>query len=349
MNYLLIDGNNLGIRASFGNSELKSSSGIPTGSHYGFFQSLINLKQRYPDYQFLVVWDSKSKRRIAEAQSGVENGLIKSGYKANRKKDERPQELINFYEQLPFLKRGLGKTGIPQIVIDGYEADDVIASYCKQLDSSNTIVAVTSDKDYFQLLDEHISIWDGLKSISITKETLIDEYKIQPHQFIDCGALSGDTSDNIFGIPSWGEKTSLKALQEHGSWEKILEIYKKQFCDLRQKFPDLINNEEEFNRLKEIQTKSGKPKYPEITIDMPFSGVTLAVEDKKTKVIPKTILLALMFEKRIKLAYSLKKMDCDISDLPEIISGQSEEKELLEYFDYYDIESLKNDIDIFCK
>ena len=115
MKYLLIDGNNLAIRSAFANEELSAQSGIPTGVHYGMFQSLIYLREKFPEHKMLVVWDGKSKRRMDESTEAVENGLIKSVYKANRKKDEPPQPLLDFYEQAPFLKRGIEQTGIPQI------------------------------------------------------------------------------------------------------------------------------------------------------------------------------------------------------------------------------------------
>ena len=102
MKYLLIDGNNLAVRASFANSELKNQDGIPTGAHFGVFQSLITLKKRFKEYQFLMVWDGKSKRRVEEAKKGVERGAVPSGYKENRPKgEEMPKPLLDFYSQSP--------------------------------------------------------------------------------------------------------------------------------------------------------------------------------------------------------------------------------------------------------
>jgi len=344
MKYLLIDANNLAIRAAFANSELQNSDGVSTGVHYGVFQSLLNLKVRYNDYQFLMVWDGKSKRRIKEAAAGVEDGLIRSGYKENRRKDEQPQELLDFYEQAPYLQKAIEQAGIPQIRLLDYEADDVIASYTMLLRDDSEIILVTTDKDYYQLLHENVSLWDGMK----LKETFLNdwekEFGISPEAHVHCGALGGDTGDNIHGIPGWGDTTSLKAIQKHGTWQAVLKNFDEQLSQMRSQFPDL--NEVEFNRLQNIKTKSGKFKYPEITIDMPYTGVTLAVEDKKTKAIPKTTLMALMFAKRVALAYSLKKMDDCIEPLPEIKNEKFNEGKLIEYFDYFDIESLKNEISL---
>ena len=346
MQYLIIDGNNLAIRSAFGNKELKNKDGVPTGVHFGVFQSLINLRGKYPHHQFLILWDSKSKRRQLEASVAVTAGLIKSGYKENRPRgEEAPQELRDFYAQAPYLQKGIGQTGIPQIRIDGFEADDVGASYAKKLQGDNEIVFVTGDNDYFQLLSPNVSVYDGMKDKTTTLASFQEEYKITPEQFVHCGALSGDTSDNIFGVPSVGEVTALKLIQEHGSWQKVLEALKAQLAEYRIKFPDLSGNPAEFERLKALATDSGKPKYPEILLSMPFTGVVQAIEDKKLKVkIPKTTLMTVMFEERVKMAYSLKLMDSDIPALPEIKQGTLNKERLLEYFDYYDIESLKESL-----
>jgi len=349
MKYLFIDGNNLAIRSSFANSELKNSEGLPTGVHYGVFQSLVNFKQQYPEHKIVIFWDGKSARRMEESTLAVKKGLVKSAYKQNRPKEDLPQPLQDFYDQSLNLKKGIEQAGIPQMRMGNYETDDLIAAYCKKLKAENEIICVTNDKDYYQLLDDNVvmSKWSGGDETVITKESFVADNGIQPPQHVDCGALSGDTGDNIFGIPSWGEKTALKAIQQLGNWQSVLKKYKSELDPLRAKYPDLKDNPEAFKKLESIQTNSGKPKYPEITIGMPYTGVALAVEEKKIKAIKKTVLLALMHEERVALAYSLKKMDDDIKDLPEIIDMKANTKNLIEYFDYFDIESLKPDVEIF--
>lgn len=362
MKYVLIDGNNLAIRSAFGQEDLTNSIGIPTGVHYGVFQSLINIKNKFPEHQFLVVWDGKSKRRVTEASEGVEKGLIKSGYKENRDKgDDQPKPLMDFYEQAPFLKRAIEKLGVPQIRIPEFEADDVIGSYCKQLDSED-IVVVTSDNDYYQLLAPNVTIWDGMKQQVVIQEEWEKEQGITPSQFIDCGALMGDSGDNIFGIPGWGEKGSKKAIQDHGSYQGVLKHLHSLFDPIREEYPDVTG--EEFERLRNLRTpkeqekfdnkEPWKGKYPDIYDGIPFGGVALAFEEKTWKPKEKELksgfkanILALMFEERVALAYSLKKIDCDIEGLPSIIKGSYDHGSILEYFDYYDIYSLKEDVKVF--
>jgi len=358
MKYVMIDGNNLAIRSAFANSELATTEGIPSGVHFGVFQSLINLKNTYPEHQMVVCWDGKSERRMVESKAAVERGLIKSAYKENRPKTDLPQPLKDFFEQSDFLKKGIDQAGILQLRLPQYETDDVIASYCKSLKGEHEIICVTNDKDYYQLLDDNVKIskWSGGEETVIDKETWSKENGISPKQHIDCGALSGDTGDNIFGIPSWGEKTALKAIQQLGTWQNVLSKYKEDLDPLRKQFPDLKDNPEEFERLANIRTpaeekkkeagEEWKGKYAEITIDMPYTGVALAVEDKKTKTIKKNVLLAVMHEERVKLAYSLKKMDDDI-ELPEIGTLALNKERLMEYFDYFEIESLKMSMDVF--
>ena len=335
----MIDGNNLAIRAAFANENLKNSEGVPTGVHFGVFQSLINLKNTYSDYQFLICWDGKSERRMIESENAVKNGIIKSAYKENRKKKDQPQPLLDFYQQAKYLQKGIAQTGIPQIRLENYETDDVIASYCKKL-SSNEVIVVTSDADYYQILSDNVSVFDGMKQKLHTKQSFMDEYKIEPYQHVDVGALMGDDGDNIFGITGWGDKTALEAIVEHGSYSKLYGYLHNIYDCLRLKFPDL--DEANLSKLTSIKTKSGKQKYPEVSINNPFTGVALAVEEKNTSNISKSILMALMFEERVKLAYSLKKMDDDINNLPDIINEDQNKARLLEYFTYYDIESLKN-------
>ena len=163
MKYLLIDGNNLAIRNAFANEFMTNKDGVSSGAHFGFFTSLISLRIQFPDYQMLVAWDSSSKRRKIESQQGTEKKIIPELYKENRKKGEIKKPLQDWFDTGHHLKVALGEVGIPQIRVEGYEADDVIASYCSQLKQNNEIVIVTSDKDFYQLLDDNVCIWDGMK------------------------------------------------------------------------------------------------------------------------------------------------------------------------------------------
>src|ERR1035437_6830367 len=112
MKYLLIDGNNMAIRSSFGSWDLKDSMGTRTGIHYGFFKALIALKKKFNDYTFIICWDGKSKRRIQLSAENVEKKIISLGYKSNREKNKKDEKFIDFYQQLPQLQEAITYTGI---------------------------------------------------------------------------------------------------------------------------------------------------------------------------------------------------------------------------------------------
>ena len=355
MKYLLIDGNNLAIRNLFANQGMQNSMGMHSGVHYGFFQSLISLSKRFHEHQILIAWDSSSKRRKEESKSAVEQGLIKAAYKENRRKDEAPEALQDFFDHGHMLKQAIAQVGIPQILIGGYEADDVIASYVNVLsqNSDNEIVMVTSDKDYLQLLRENAWIWDGMKvedvDKKITLESFKEEYKIEPHQMIDVGALMGDVSDNIFGVPGCGMSTSLKEIQKHGTCQNVLDFYKEKHKDAIVKYKTLKEEDWETfvsyfkTHVLDIKTKTGKDKYPEVYSDLPNSGLLIALEKKEINACKNEIMM-LVFENRIKLAYSLKKMDLDISPLPEIKMGGKDKEKLEEYLEFFDIKTLDYEV-----
>jgi 5'-3' exonuclease len=348
MKYLLIDGNNLAVRAAFANEGLKNADGIPTGVHYGVFQSLINLRQKFPAHNTLIVWDGKSKRRMAESTEAVKQGIIPEAYKENRKKDVLPQPLQDFYKQAPFLQKGIGQTGLPQIRLLEYEADDVIASYARILKTvSEDVVLTTSDKDYYQLLDTNVRLWDGMKMSEILYDAWKEEWGIEPKQWVEVGALMGDDGDNIFGIPGWGEKTAVKAIKKYGSWDKAIDAYRQEYADKRVKYPDLdATNKTAFDYLAGKKSEKGRFVYPEISFDMPYTGV-LSAFDRDEISGSKAEIMALMFEKRVKLAHSLKKMDDEISELPEFSKEEANKDKLNEYFEFYDIKTLQGAIDLF--
>jgi DNA polymerase I len=349
MKYLLIDGNNLGIRCAFANNGLTNSLQIPTGAHFGFSQSILGLIRKFPNYQVLVAWDKRSKRRTLEAAEGVQKGIRPSGYKENRDRgDDLPAPIAQFYEQMPFLRKGLGAMGIPQIQINDFEADDVIASYVYKLKENNEVVAVTSDQDYMQLLDDNVRIWDGMKLVFKTKKEWIADTNLEPSKAIDIGAFSGDDSDNIFGAPGWGDGTSTKEIVKHGSMDGIFKVYHGKYDKLRDQYPDL-DNENDFKVIKDVKNdpknSNSKNMFPQIYFEMPFTGVCKAFYEGKIK-IPKKELTVLMFEDRIRLAYSLKKMDCDIPNLPEIINPHIDFKKIKEYIEFYEMYSLADEMEI---
>jgi len=362
MKYLLIDGNNLAVRAAFSQDDLVNSQGIHVGCHYGTVTSLVYLKEQFPEHQFLLAWDGRSEHRLVMSREGVEKGIIPEAYKENRKKGETPAPLVHFHEQSDFLKHGIHTLGIPQIWLPDHEADDIIASYCEILKDAEEVVLVTSDKDYLQLLRDNIWIWDGMKAEKTTIDRFRDEWGISPEQWVDVGALGGDNSDNIFSPPGWGEKTAVEVIREHKTWEKVVEYYSKCYEKLRKKYPDFRDLGSDWN--KEFQdivvnalTKKGTtvPKeqrtsscyvFPGVYYEMPWTGVAYAFQKGDIKM-PKRHLMCLMYQERIELAYKLKAMKRDIPDLPQIPALELDKKRFGEYIDYYEMPTLHEKAGIF--
>jgi DNA polymerase I len=347
--YLLIDGNNLGIRNAFANEQLSTSNGMFSGAIFGTLSSLLSLKKNFLDYEFLIAWDGKSARRREEARLGVEKGIIPSGYKENRPKGEdMPETLKKFYDQLTTLKIGIDTLGIAQIRLADFEADDVIASYVKKLKEGNEIVLVTSDEDYYQLLDYNVKIWDGMKNIEITKESWEKDSGISVEQVVDLGAICGDTGDNIFGLPGWGDKTTIKELKNFKTYKDIIKSFEEELSEFRQQYPEC--SEETIKELSKIKSnpdnENSRLKYPGVYSGSGWGGVLEAFENKKVK-IQKNKLIALLFQDRLDLAYSLKKMDF-IEGLPSIPNIPFKEDKLNEFLDFFEIYSLE-DLDIFKK
>ncbi len=365
MNYILVDGNNMALRGSFAHDGLKNFCNIPTGVHYGMMHSIFNTVKAYPSYKMIIAWDSKSLRRINESQKFVEKSVIPSGYKANREK-QKMQPVVNFIEQAPFLKRAINELGIVQVNVADFEADDVLGTYSRWLaGNGHKVVLLTSDKDYYQLLDDNIEIFDAMKKKTFYKDTFFETYGIQPRRWVDVGAIAGDDGDNIFGVPGWGDKTAIKEIINYGTCFGVVEHYEKEYGSMRKRYPDLNKLDDKENALKIFnekingalsekgeKTEANKRtdncyKYPCAYFDMPWTGVAIAFENNEIK-IPKRILSLLMYQERMRLAYSLKNMDM-IEELPDIenISITGDKMKMLEYIDFYEMYSLNDEVELY--
>ncbi|MDO8886663.1 DNA polymerase I [Candidatus Oleimmundimicrobium sp.] len=210
---ILIDGNSLVYRAFFAlPTSLAISSGQITNAVYGFTSMLIKLiGQEKPDV-ILVAFDKGRSTRVKQY----------ADYKAHRPK--APDELRS---QFPLVKEVLKVLKIPFFEIEGYEADDILATLAKEAENEgDEVIIVTSDKDALQLVSPKTKIMTTKKGISdivlYDKQAVIERYGVPPEKVVDFLGLKGDPSDNIPGIPGIGEKTATKLLQEFGSLENTL-------------------------------------------------------------------------------------------------------------------------------
>src|SRR5437588_7796655 len=211
----LIDGNSLAYRAFFALPEsIATSTGMPTNAIFGFASMLVKILTDYGPKATVVVWDAGSSGRKE----------IYTEYKAQR--SSRPDLLR---EQWPHLAPLVEAFGYRNVAVEGYEADDVIASLAEQAkpaDPPIEVMVVTGDRDAYQLVDEQVRIMTTSRGITDTRvydrQGVIDRYGIPPELVPDFIGLKGDTSDNIPGVPGIGDKTAADLLQRFGSLEGVL-------------------------------------------------------------------------------------------------------------------------------
>src|SRR3954464_15490503 len=211
----LIDGSSLAYRAFFALPEsIATSTGVPTNAIFGFASMLVKLLTEHGQKPTLVVWDA--------GHSGRKE--ISTEYKAPRQSG--PDRLR---EQWPHLAPLVEAFGYRNVHVDGYEADDVIASIAEKAREQDVpVVVVTGDRDIFQLIDpeSRVRVMATGRGITDTKlydhQAVVDRYGLPPESIPDFYGLKGDTSDNIPGVPGIGDKTAATLLQEFGDLETVL-------------------------------------------------------------------------------------------------------------------------------
>jgi DNA polymerase I len=204
----LIDGSAYIYRAFHAVRGLANSKGMPTNAIFGFTRMLIKLiQERSPQYMAMF-FDAKGPTFRHE---------IYDLYKANR--PPMPEELVG---QLPWIKKVTDAFNIPIVEIPGYEADDLIGTCARLAEMAGfEVVMVTGDKDFVQLVTDKVSIWDPMKDRIIDQAAVRAEYDLAPEQTIDMMGLSGDTADNVPGVPGIGPKTALTLVRNYGSMEAL--------------------------------------------------------------------------------------------------------------------------------
>ncbi len=210
----LIDGNSLAYRAFFALPEsIGTSDGRPTNAIYGLASMLVKIIDEHHPSGVVVAWDAGMSGRKETYDL----------YKAQRK--PRPDLLR---EQWPHLMPLVEAFGYTNVKVEGYEADDVIASLVRQAREEDIrVMVVTGDRDAYQLVAEGVRVMSTSRGITETKiydEAAVEErYGVPPALITDLMGLRGDTSDNIPGVPGIGEKTATQLLQQFGSLDGVLE------------------------------------------------------------------------------------------------------------------------------
>ncbi len=213
---VLIDGHSILNRAFYGIPELTNSEGLHTNAVYGFLNILFKILDEEQAQYLAVAFDLKAptfRHKMYSEYKGTRKGM--------------PEELR---EQVPVMKEMLGAMGVPLLMLEGYEADDLLGTIAFRAEKNGLEVSVVSgDRDLLQLATDKIRIRipktkrTGTEIEDYYAKDVREKYLVTPVEFVDVKALMGDPSDNIPGIPGVGEKTATKLIAEYGSIENAYE------------------------------------------------------------------------------------------------------------------------------
>ena len=239
---LLVDGTNVAYRGFYAIAELSTKSGRPTNAVFGFIKMLHQLNQLWSPSHWLVAFDGGlPEERLAALAT----------YKAQRK--PMPDGLR---EQLPAINEFLERSGVPSIRMEGQEADDVIATLVdRSREPGLDVLIASSDKDLCQLVDHRVSVVSPSKAGSkMGAAEVVEKTGVAPDRIVDWLALTGDTVDNIPGVPGVGPKTATKLLAQFGSLEvlldKVAEIDSTRLREAIEAHREVIQRNRELVRLR---------------------------------------------------------------------------------------------------
>ena len=215
--FYLIDGSGYIFRAYYALPPLsRKSDGLPTGAVSGFCSMLFKLLEDsrsddsiHKPTHFAVIFDS--------AKKNFRNDIY-SEYKANR--SETPEDLIPQFE---YIRKAVKAFSLPSIELINYEADDLLATYAKQIvDAGAKVTVISSDKDLMQLVSNKIRLYDPMKNKVLGENEVFEKFGVKPNQVIDVQSLAGDPSDNIPGVPGIGVKTAAELINKYKTLDVLL-------------------------------------------------------------------------------------------------------------------------------
>jgi len=208
--FIIVDGSSYLFRAYHALPPLETSKGEPTGAIVGVLNMIKKLMDEYQPEYMAMVFDTPGKTFRDE---------MFPEYKANR--DAAPEDLK---AQIPLLYEIIGAMGLPLLLIEGVEADDVLGTLSVRATElgMNTLIS-TGDKDLAQLVNDNVTLINTMSGLISDEAGVIEKFGVRPNQIIDYLALMGDKVDNIPGVPKCGPKTAVKWLDEYGSLASVME------------------------------------------------------------------------------------------------------------------------------
>jgi len=209
----LIDGSGFIFRAYHAIRPLSRADGTPVNAVYGFSSMLFKLMEDLagPDEpsHLAVIFDHARETFRSE---------IYPEYKAHR--PPAPEDLV---PQFPLVRAATEAFGVPAIDKEGFEADDIIATYARQASAKGwKVTIVSSDKDLMQLVDDNISMFDAMKNKRTDSDGVVEKFGVRPDRVVDVQALAGDSVDNVPGVPGIGIKTAAQLIDEYGDLDSLL-------------------------------------------------------------------------------------------------------------------------------
>jgi DNA polymerase I len=206
----LIDGSAYIHRAYHAMGGLSNSKGFPTGAVFGFTNMIVKtMRERKPN-RIAVVFDAPGKTFRHDQYPD---------YKANR-----PSMPDDLRLQIPKIHEIVAAYNLPSLALNGYEADDIIATLTHQARQKGwSTIIVSGDKDLTQLVGPDVLMWDPQRDVLYDSRAVEEKFGVPPEKILDLMALMGDSSDNIPGIPGVGQKTASNLLQQFGSLDGIIE------------------------------------------------------------------------------------------------------------------------------
>jgi len=205
----LVDGTSQLFRAYYALSGLTNAAGMATNAIYGFTTMLRKLLREDRPSHLAVAFDVRGP---------VFRHQQYASYKANR--PPVPEDLI---QQMPYARQVCDVLGIPVLELEGYEADDLIATFATRAAAASVpVVVVASDKDLLQLVSDEISIFNPSKNVLMDASIVSESFGVPPERVGDVLGLMGDSVDNVPGVPGVGKKSALSLVTTYGGMESII-------------------------------------------------------------------------------------------------------------------------------